>query len=93
MILSIAHATVDEASKQNLLGAWSDLVVGDRPEGLVNCYLLESEETVQIAAVWQSIGHHDAALAGDDLHPGSLVFAACGVEPSHTILEVLGHLS
>jgi hypothetical protein len=93
LILSIAHATVDEASRDNLLGAWSNLVVGDRPKGLVNCYLLEAEGTVQIAAVWQSIGHHDAALAGDEAHPASLVFAACGVEPTHTILDVLGHLS
>lgn len=92
MILSIAQATVDEASKDNLFGAWSDLVVGDRPDGLVDCYLLESDGTVQVAAVWTSLDHHDAALTGDDTHPAALVFAACGVDPSHSVFEVLGHL-
>lgn len=92
MILSIARAAVDEAAKDNLFGAWSDLVVGDRPNGLVDCYLLESDGTVQVAAVWSSMDHHDAALSGDETHPATLVFAACGVDPSHSVFEVLGHL-
>lgn len=92
MILSIAQAEVDQATKDNLFGAWSNLVVGSRPDGLVNCYLLESDGMVQVAAVWVSLDHHDAALAGDPTHPGALVFSACGVDPTHSILEVVGHL-
>lgn len=92
MILSIAQAPVDEAAKDNLFGAWSDLVVGDRPDGLVDCYLLESDGVVQVAAVWKSLDHHDAALTGDESHPASLVFAACGVDPSHSVFAILGHL-
>lgn len=92
MILSIAQAEVDQATKDNLYGAWSNLVVGSRPEGLVNCYLLEADGMVQVAAVWSSLDHHDAALTGAPTHPGALVFSACGVDPSHSILEVMGHL-
>lgn len=92
MILSIAQASVDEAARDNLFGAWSDLVVGDRPDGLVDCYLLESDGMVQVAAVWASLDKHDDALTGDETHPAALVFAACGVDPIHTVFEVLGHL-
>jgi hypothetical protein len=92
VILSIAEAAVDQAARDNLFGVWSDLVVGDRPDGLVGCYLLESDGTVQVAAIWSSRDQHDAALHGDEVHPASLLFAACGVDPDHTVYEVLGHL-
>ena len=42
MILSLAHAPVDAASRDNLVGAWSDLVVGERPDGLVDAGMRRS---------------------------------------------------
>ena len=49
MIMSLAHAAVDEATSANVFGAWSNLVVGEKPTGLVACYLLKAEGEVQIA--------------------------------------------
>jgi hypothetical protein len=92
LIVSIANAQIDDAARDHLFGAWSDLLVGDRPPGLVDCYLLEADGTVQIAAVWESAAHHERAVRGDETHPGFLVFAACGVDPSHTVFKVMGRM-
>lgn len=92
LILSIAHAQVDDAARDNLFGAWSELIVGDRPDGLVDCYLLEADATVQIAAVWETAEHHEQAVKGDETHPGHRVFAACGVDPTHTVFKVVGRI-
>lgn len=92
MILSISQAPVADAARENLFGAWSDLQVGDRPEGLVDCYLLEAEGVVQIASVWASRDHHDQAVEGDGNHPGFFVFAACGLDPTNTVFSVMGRL-
>lgn len=92
MILSIAHAPVDDATKEHLLGAWSDLIVGERPPGLVDCYLVEGDGLIQIAAVWSSIQHHDRALTDEESHPAFVVFEASGLDPSHTVYRVIGHL-
>ena len=92
MILSIAHARVDDAARENLFGAWSDLLVGERPSGLVDCYLLEAEGTVQIVAIWESAAHHEQAVRGGSAHPGLHVFAACGVDPSHDVFKVMGRI-
>ncbi len=93
MILSITHAPLDEATNANLFGAWSDVVVGDRPTGLVDCYLLEGEEVVQIAAVWESAEDHDRAMGEEVNHPAFAVFEACGLDPAHTVFNVVGRLS
>jgi hypothetical protein len=90
LIFSIAHAQVDEATKDNLFGAWSEMLVGDKPTGLVDCYLLEDDGTIQIAAVWETAEHHQKAVTGDQSHPGLRVFAACGVDPSHSVFRVVG---
>lgn len=92
MILSISYAPVAEATRTNLFGAWSELQVGDRPAGLVDCYLLEADGVVQIASIWESDEHHDQAIRGDENHPGFLVFAACGLDPTHTVYRVVGRL-
>ena len=55
MIMSVGHASVDASEHANVFGAWSELVVGDRPDGLIDCYLLETEGAVQITAVWKTI--------------------------------------
>jgi len=92
LILSIAQAQIDDAARENLFGAWSELLVGDRPRGLVDCYLLEADGTVQIAAIWESAELHEQAVRGDEGHPGLRVFAACGVDPTHTVFTVVGRL-
>lgn len=43
MILSMAHAQVDDAADANVFGEWSNLVGGARPDGLLNCYLVRAE--------------------------------------------------
>jgi hypothetical protein len=92
LILSIAHATVEDAARENLFGAWSDLLVGDRPSGLVDCYLLEADGTIQIVAIWETEEHHEEAVRGGSGHPGLHVFAACGVDPSHEVFKVMGRI-
>jgi len=92
MILSLAHARVDEATSANVFGAWSDLVVGDRPSGLVDCYLLEADGEIQIAAVWESADHHDDAIGEEGKHPAYAVFEASGLDPTHSVFKVVGRL-
>ena len=94
MILSMAHAPVDDATATNLFGAWSDLVVGTRPGGLIDCYLLQSDELAYVISVWTSLDDHDEAIGAlDASHPAIALFNACGIDPNHTVLEVVGHIS
>lgn len=92
MIVSIAHANANDASQANVFGAWSDLVVGNRPDGLVDCYLLKSDDTVQVVAVWDSIDHHDRAVHDEGAHPAYTVFEAAGLDCTHTVLSVMGSI-
>ena len=92
MILSLAHAPVGEATDHNLYGAWSDIVVGDRPAGLVDCYLLYGDGLVQVAAVWESDDAHEAALGDEKNHPAYALFEAAGLDPVHRVFEVVGRL-
>ena len=92
MILSLAHAQIEEGTSHNLFGVWSDLVVGDRPEGLVDCFLLEADGVVQVAAVWETAEAHDRAVEEEGAHPAFVVFEASGLDPTHSIFEVVGHL-
>ena len=93
MILSIAHAPTDEASSANVLGEWSNLVVGERPTGLIDCYLLQGEGVVQIVAIWAEAEDHDRALEEEHNHPAYAVFEASGLDATHTVLKVAGRLS
>lgn len=92
MILSLAHAPVEDASRDNLFGAWSDLVVGDRPNGLIDCYLLEDEGVVQVAAIWESAEAHDRAIGEERTHPAFAVFEASGLDPTHSVFNIVGRL-
>jgi hypothetical protein len=92
LILSISQAPVAEATRENLFGAWSELQVGDRPDGLVDCYLLEADGVIQIASIWASQEHHDQAVAGNERHPGLFVFAACGLDPAQSVYTVVSRL-
>lgn len=92
MILSIARAEADDAAHANVFGAWSDLVVGNRPDGLVDSYLLRAGETVQVVAVWESLEHHDRAVHEDGVHPAYVVFEASGLDCRHEVLDVVGSI-
>jgi hypothetical protein len=92
MILSMAHAQVDDASDANVFGAWSNLVVGERPNGLLNCYLVRAEDEIRVLAFWASEEDHDRALGDEMNHPAYALFEAAGLDASHAVLSVEGHL-
>lgn len=92
MILSIASAAVDEPDAEYIYSAWSDMVVGDRPDGLLDCYLSKTEEVLHMVSFWDSVDSHDRALSDRETHPAFGVFAACGVEPQHATYHVIGQL-
>lgn len=93
MILSMAQTWCDQATKARVFGIWSDLVVGERPAGLIDAYLLEADGGVQIVAIWASSEDHDRALAEGESHPARVVFDAAGLDPSHAIFKVVGRLN
>lgn len=92
MILSIAHADADEATHSNVFGAWSNLVVGKRPDGLVDSYLLKADDAVHVVAVWESLEHHDRAVHQDNAHPAYIVFEASGLDCTHQVMDVIGSI-
>lgn len=92
MILSIASAAVDEPDAEYIYSAWSDMVVGDRPDGLLDCYLSKTDDVLQMVSLWDTTESHDRALADRESHPALGVFAACGVEPEHSVFQVIGQL-
>lgn len=92
MILSMAHAEVAEALRENLYGEWSQLVVGEQPDGLVSAYLLTDGDNLRVAAVWRSIEDHDRALGEEKTHPAFKVFEAAGLDHHQTVMRVVGSL-
>ncbi len=92
MILSMAHAEAGEADRDNLFGEWSDLVVGEQPDGLVSAYLVADGDYVRVAAIWDSTEAHDRALHDEQTHPAFKVFEAAGLDPQHTVMKVMGSL-
>ncbi len=92
MILSMAHAEIAEARRDHLFGEWSDLVVGERPEGLVACYLIEDGDLVRVAALWTDAQAHDRALNDEAAHPAFRVFEAAGADPDHSVMKVVGSM-
>ena len=93
MIFAVAEAEVAEADSHHLISAWSDLVVGERPQGMVACYLLRGEGMWQVASVWEHAESLDRALGEERSHPAYAVFEAAGVDMRHTSMEVTGHLT
>lgn len=92
MILSIAHAAVDDPSAEYIFGAWSDIVVGERPQGLMDCYLTSAEGVVNMVSVWETADDHDRALEDKGNHPSYGFFEACGLDPIRDTYEVIGRL-
>jgi hypothetical protein len=76
----------------NMCGAWSNLVTGARPEGLVDCFLMEADGVVQVVALWESTDAHDRALGEEDTHPAFAVFEAMDADPTHAVFKVVGDL-
>jgi hypothetical protein len=92
VIFSMAHAEVAEADRDNLFGEWSELVVGQKPDGLVSAYLVADGDHVRVAAVWHDVEAHDRALHDEKTHPAFRVFEAAGLDPQHTVMTVMGSL-
>mgnify|MGYP001820927018 FL=1 len=92
MIFAVAEAGVAEADSHHLAGAWSDLVVGDQPPGLVESYLLSEEGVWRVISVWDDIDSLNRALSEEGVHPANAVFDAVGVACRHTSMRVVGHL-
>lgn len=92
MILSMAHAEIAEAERENVYGEWSDLVVGEKPDGLVTAYLVTDGGYVRVVALWQTIEAHEKALEDDKTHPAFRVFEVAGLDPHHTLMKVEGSL-
>ena len=93
MILSMAHASVEDPTAEYIFGAWSNIVVGERPDGLIDCYLSQGDGVVQMVSIWTSIEDHDRAMEEAKNHPAFGFFAACGLDPTHTTYEVIGRLT
>lgn len=90
MIVAHAHATVDEAKVHHLMAAWSDLVTGAKPMGLVECLLLRGNEGWQVTSIWDKHESLQQAIDDEGAHPAFVVFDAAGVAPTHTTLELTG---
>jgi hypothetical protein len=90
VILSMAHAQVAEAEHDNMLGEWSDLVVGEKPDGLVAAYLVSDGDNLRIASVWHNADAHDRALQEEGTHPAFKVFEAAGLDHEHSVMRVIG---
>ena len=93
MILSMAHASVEDPTAEYIFGAWSNIVVGERPDGLVDCYLSQGGGVVHMVSIWTSIEDHDRAMEEEKNHPAFGFFAACGLDPNQTTYEVIGRLT
>jgi len=92
LILSIAHASVEDPDAEYIFGAWSEIAVGDRPEGLVDCYLSRGGDVVYMVSVWESAEAHEHALEDKASHPNFGFFEACGLDPTHQMFDVVGRL-
>ena len=89
----MAHASVEDPTAEYIFGAWSNIVVGERPDGLVDCYLSQGGGVVHMVSIWTSIEDHDRAMEEEKNHPAFGFFAACGLDPNQTTYEVIGRLT
>ena len=92
MIFAVAEAEVAEADSHRVLTAWSNLVVGEKPPGMLECYLLRGDDMWQIASVWDDDASLNLALGDERTHPAYAVFEAAGVDPRHNSMQVTGRL-
>lgn len=94
MIFAVAEAAIAEADSHHVLKAWSDLVVGDRPPGMLECYLLQGDGGLwQIASVWDDHDALNRALGDEGNHPAYAVFEAAGADTRHVSMQVTGRLA
>lgn len=93
MILSIAHASVSDPTAEYIFGAWSDIVVGERPDGLIDCYLSQGDRVIYMVSIWENVEDHDRAIEEETNHPAYGFFEACGIDPTHAIYQVIGRIT
>jgi hypothetical protein len=92
VIFAVAEAEVAEADSHHLAGAWSNLVVGNQPTGLVESYLLSGDGVWRVISVWDDVDSLNRALGEEGIHPANAVFDAVGIACRHTSMHVVGHL-
>ena len=82
----MAHASVEDPTAEYIFGAWSNIVVGERPDGLIDCYLSQGDGVVYMVSIWTSIEDHDRAMEEAKNHPAFGFFAgAVSIPPKpHT---------
>lgn len=91
MIFSFTEASVDEVHESHLIAAWSNLVVGSKPPGLVDCFLMRGEENIwHVAAVWEDAEALEEAHREESAHPAFVLFEAANADPTHTSFSVVG---
>lgn len=91
--MSIAHASVDDPDAEYIFGAWSNMVVGERPEGLIDCYLSRGDKVVYMVSVWEDDAAYDRAIEDRENNPNYGFFEACGLEPTRTVYDVIGRMT
>ncbi len=91
--MSIAHASVDDPDAEYIFGAWSNMVVGERPDGLIECYLSRGDAVVYMISVWADTDSYERARGDRDTHPDYGFFEACGLEPTSTVYDVIGRMA
>jgi len=93
LILSIAHASVADPTADHIFGAWSDIVVEERPHGLLDCYLTQGDGVIYMVSIWESVEDHDRAIEEKTNHPAYGFFEACGLDPTQATYQVIGRLN
>jgi len=93
LITSIARAAVDDPDADYIFGAWSNMVVGERPKGLIDCYLSQGDKILYMVSVWEDNDAYDRALEDRESHPDYGFFRACGLEPTQALYDVIGRMT
>lgn len=93
MIVAIAQADVEEARVHHLIAAWSDLVTGDKPHGLVECLLMRGDDEWHVTSIWDSEESLAKAHEDEGSHPAFVIFDAADAVPRHTTLELTGRFA
>ena len=92
MILSVARVQIGEAEHSHLFAAWSNMVTMDHPSGLLECWLTQGDDRIEVVALWQDRAAHDAAVAEEGTHPAYRIFDATDTVADYEVLDVKGRI-